>query len=173
MNKLHLGAKWHFRISGYILFGILVIFFGLFGPLAGLILILSNSGSSVINYFLILSLSIIGYIAIVIILSEIYARMSYNRWFYEFNDDGLKLERGIIWKRYSNIPYERIQNVDVHRGIIARMLGFSSIMIQTAGYSAQPGYFAQPQAEGYIPAVEMNEAEKIRNFVIKKITKRK
>jgi membrane protein YdbS with pleckstrin-like domain len=94
--------------------------------------------------------------------------MSYNRWFYEFNNDGLRLERGIIWKRYSNVPYERIQNVDVQRGIIARICGFSSVMIQTAGYSS-----AQPRAEGYIPAIEMNQAEKIREFVMKKITRRK
>jgi len=44
------------------------------------------------------------------------------------------------------------------------MFGFSSIAIQTAGYSAQS------YAEGYIPAVEMNQAEQIRNFVMKKIT---
>ena len=93
--------------------------------------------------------------------------MSYNRWFYEFNDDCLKLERGIIWKRYSNVPYERIQNVDIHRGIIARMFGFSSLMIQTAGYSAKAN------AEGYIPAVEISQAEQIRTFVMKKITRRK
>ena len=102
-------------------------------------------------------------VTVVLIGAEIYARMSYNRWFYEFNDDGLKLERGIIWKRYSNVPYQRIQNVDLHRGIIARMFGFTSILIQTAGYSARP------YAEGYIPAVDMGQAEKIREFVMKKI----
>ena len=118
------------------------------------------SNDSIIAVFL---LSLTGYLFFIIIASEIYARMSYNRWLYEFTDDGLKLERGIIWKRYSNVPYERIQNVDVLRGIIARTLGFSSLMIQTAGYSAQP------QAEGYIPAIEMNQAEKMRNFVMKKI----
>ena len=96
--------------------------------------------------------------------------MSYNRWFYEFNDNGLRLERGIIWKRYSNVPYERIQNVDVHRGIIARMLGFSAVFIQTAGYSYGGGQGLG--SEGYLPAVSKEEAEKIRDFVMKKISKR-
>jgi len=73
----------------------------------------------------------------------------------------------VFWKRYSNIPYERIQNVDVHRGIIARTFGFSSVMIQTAGFSGPAG------AEGNIPAVEMKHAEEIRNFVMKKITSRR
>ena len=107
------------------------------------------------------------YILVTIIIAEIYARMSYNRWFYSFTEDGLRLERGIIWKRYSNVPYERIQNVDVYRGIIARILGFSSVMIQTAGYS---GTY---HSEGYIPAVNINEAEKIRELVLRKITKSK
>ncbi len=167
MNQLHHGAKWQFRINGYILFGIigLVLGFWIIMPLAVALLTLTGiSGASVIitifsSFFL--------WIALVIVLSEIYATMSYNRWFYEFNEDGLKLERGIIWKRYSNVPYERIQNVDITRGIIARMFGFSSVMIQTAGYSGQP------YAEGYIPAVDMTEAEQIRTFVMKKITKRK
>ena len=167
MNQLHPGARWQFRISGYFMFGFIGIFFGLWiiAPLASLLL--SAVGVSTSSIVTLVLLSILGYILFVIIVSEIYARMAYNRWFYEFNDEELRLERGIIWKRYSNVPYERIQNVDVHRGIIARMLGFSSLMIQTAGYSGQM------HAEGYIPALEMNQAEQIRNFVMKKITRRR
>ena len=163
-TQLHPGAKWLFRIGGYFFFGILGIFFGIWiiAPLAGLLVnLVGISGNLVVAIVL---LSVMGYILFVIVASEIYARMSYTRWLYEFTDEGLRLERGIIWKRYSNVPYERIQNVDVHRGIIARMFGFSSLMIQTAGYSAQP------YAEGYIPAVEMSQAEQIRTFVMKKIT---
>src|SRR3989344_4409038 len=167
MNQLHPGAKWQFRIGGYILFGVLGIFLGfwIIAPIIGILLsLIGVSASSIVVTIL---LSILGFILFVIVVSEIYAQMSYNRWFYEFSDEGLRLERGIIWKRYSNIPYERIQNVDVHRGIIARMLGFSSLMIQTAGYSGQM------HAEGYIPALEMHKAEKIRSFVMNKITNRR
>ncbi len=111
-----------------------------------------------------LSISLI-YLLVILIIGEIYSRMAYNRWFYELKEDSLRLERGIIWKKYSNVPYERIQNVDIHRGIIARIFGFSSIMIQTAGFSNQP------HAEGTLPAVGIGEAEKIREFVMKKAKK--
>jgi uncharacterized membrane protein YdbT with pleckstrin-like domain len=160
MSQLHPGVKWQFRIGGYFWFGFLGIFLGtgIIAPSCG------EYCSPTISVIL---LSILGYVIFVIVASEIYARMSYNRWFYEFSDDGLKLERGIIWKRYSNVPYERVQNVDIHRRIIARMLGFSSVMIQTAGYSAQP------RPEGYIPALDMNRAEQIRSFLMKKITRRR
>ena len=167
MERLHPGVKWQFRFGGYFFFCTIGIFFGiyLFATLGVIVLsILGISDSFIIPIIL---FSILVYILFAIVVSEVYARMSYNRWFYEFNDDCLKLERGIIWKRYSNVPYERIQNVDIHRGIIARMFGFSSLMIQTAGYSAKAN------AEGYIPAVEISQAEQIRTFVMKKITRRK
>ena len=110
------------------------------------------------------------YIGLIIVVGEMYARMAYNRWFYEFTPDQLIFERGIIWKKYTNIPYERIQNVDITRGIVARILGFSTVNIQTAGFSYTPNRNAF--AEGYIPAVSVEEAEKIREFVIKKVSKK-
>lgn len=161
MKQLHTGAKWLFRINSYFIMLFLVFFFGwLFFAISFSL----NSNHNLIFYF------IIFYIILIFVIGEIYARMAYNRWFYEFSDTNLKLERGIIWKRYSNVPYERIQNVDITRGILARIFGFSSVMIQTAGYSYQRKGFA---TEGYIPAVSVDEAEKIREFVMKKIQKNK
>ena len=124
-----------------------------------------SSGAAIVTFF---SFALL-YIVAIIIVAEIYARMAYNRWFYEFTEDNLKIERGIIWKKYSNIPYERVQNVDITRGIIARLCGFSSVNIQTAGFSYSPKGGAM--SEGYIPAVDMGEAEKIREFLMKKISK--
>ncbi len=162
MDKLHSGALWEFRIGGYFIFGFIGIFFGIWIliPLIGLLSSLISQSSSIIPIIL---LSILGYFIFVIIISEIYARLSYKNWSYEFTKDGLKLERGIIWKKYSNIPYERIQNIDIHRGIIARMLGYSSVMIQTAGYSMGSA------VEGHIPAIDSKHAEEIREFVMNKV----
>jgi|SRR3989344_4133561 len=158
MEKLHPGAKWLFRVKGYITplylaFIILIIFINF-----------SQNISSPQKIFMM----IIGFLFIVIVIAEIYAQMAYNRWFYEFASDGLKLERGIIWKGYSNVPYSRVQNVDITRGIIARMIGFSTVNIQTAGYGVQ-----NVRSEGYIPAVSVEKAEEIRKFLMKKINKRK
>ncbi|MBI2629879.1 PH domain-containing protein [Candidatus Pacearchaeota archaeon] len=100
-----------------------------------------------------------------VIFNQLYITWFYNRWFYEFTPDNLKIERGIIWKKYSNIPYERVQNVDITRGIFARIFGFSSVNIQTAGYS---GYGGGLMGEGFIPGVDKDEAEKIREFLMKK-----
>lgn len=166
MEKLHPGVKWQFRIGTYVAMLFLALFFGWLVVPAGYF-IFSFFGLSIGTTFMMVLFGILLYLVLIVVVGEIYARMAYNRWFWEFNEEGLRLERGVIWKRYSNVPYERMQNIDLTRGILARMLGFSSLMIQTAGYSGHP------QAEGYIPALEMNRAEQLREFVMKKITKRR
>lgn len=169
MEKLHPGAKWLFRFKGYATMFFLMIFLSVFlsSILSFLFFIIFGSGN-IMGYILFF---ILFSFAIIVIISEIYARMAYNRWFYEFAPTNLKIEKGIIWKKYSNIPYGRVQNVDIHRGILARMLGFSSVMIQTAGASYSPRGVGM-SVEGYIPAVTFKEAEKIRDFLMKKIAKR-
>ena len=170
-QQLHPGAKWSFRLGVYWGFLFLLIFFGWF--MIPIILSLDKvlGGTAAFIWSAVLVFFIL-YIAIIIAIAEIYARMAYNRWFYEFTGTNLKIERGIIWKHYSNIPYERVQNVDIHRGILARMLGFSSVMIQTAGFSGYPGRGYSMMSEGFIPAVSEKEAESIREFLMKRISKR-
>ena len=151
-NKLHPGMKWSYRLASYFIFIILVPIF------------------SVPAFFLFSGFFwafFLFYIVLILILTEVYVKMAYNRWFYEFDDQGFKSECGVLFKRYSNVPYERIQNVNVTRGIIARMLGFSTVQIQTAGYSGARG------AEGRIPAVDFKYAEEIRDFLMKKITSKR
>ncbi len=164
-KQLHSGVKWLWRV-GYIWS---VVFIAVFLSFMFVPLMLANQAMFNFGWFLI---PFIGFVILFLALAELWVHLSYNRWFYEFTDDNLKIENGVIWKNYKNIPYERVQNVDIRRGIIARILGFSTVMIQTAGYSgpyARHGY----GAEGSIPAVDMNEAEKIRDFVIKKISRKK
>lgn len=169
-RQLHPGAKWLFRVRGFFSFLFVFIFLGVWlGATTGTILQSSetNVGGAILTF-------IITLIVVLLIIVEVYARLSYKFWKYEFTSEQLRIERGIIWKKYSNIPYQRIQNVDITRGIIARLFGFSSVNIQTAGYSApvnNRGFGGT--AEGFIPAVSIEEAEEIREFVIKSITKKK
>jgi len=172
MKQLHPGTKWHFRITGYFVMLFLSFFLGWlsFGFVAGMFTYLFLGFVTLNQIIVQVLISIVLYIIFSIVVVEIYARMAYNRWFYEFTPEHLKIEKGIIWKRYSNVPYERVQNVDITRGIIARLCGFSTVNIQTAGfsYTAKGGM----QSEGYIPGVSIAEAEHIREFLMKKITKR-
>jgi len=167
-KQLHPGAKWLFRFKAFWTIIFLGVFFGFWigAFMVGVLSALSvNIGAAIVSVILIS-------ILVGIVLIELYARLAYRFWSYEFTGDQLRIERGIIWKRYSNIPYQRIQNVDITRGIIARICGFSSVNIQTAGFSAPAGNQGGVWSEGYIPAVPMAEAEKIREFVVKKVGKK-
>ncbi len=169
-SMLHPGAKWQFRINAYFALLFLSIFAVGFGiPFIITLLSVFSGATSGLTSVVIL-VAILIYIVVIIAISEIYARMAYNRWFYEFTPTNLQIEHGIIWKKYSNIPYERVQNIDIQRGIIARMFGFSTVNIQTAGYSYTRN--GAPVSEGYIPAVSIDEAEQIREFLMKRISKR-
>lgn len=163
MKQLHSGAKWIFRWRVYLSFFFLIIFLASF-----LIPIMISVSETADNSFLsdLFVFFLLG-VVIAVIFGEIYAKFSYKNWKYELTSREVKLERGIIWKKYSAIPFERVQNIDIRRGILARMLGFSTLNIQTAGYhvATQGGVVS----EGYIPAVSIKEAEYIREFLIKKI----
>lgn len=68
---------------------------------------------------------------------------------------------GIIAKRYVTIPYEKIQNVDITRSFLARILGLSSLLIQTVGASAIG-------AEGSLPGILHKTAEQMRDEVVRR-----
>ena len=59
----------------------------------------------------------------------IWAKLTYHFYRYELREDGFRKELGVIWKKYVTIPYDRIQNVDIYRCVIARILGLSDLKI--------------------------------------------
>ncbi len=99
-----------------------------------------------------------------------WTKLYYDSYKYELTKDGFKKESGVIWKQYVTIPYERIQNVDIFRGPMARMFGISDLQIQTAGMSAIVGRYgaAGVGAEGRLPGVSKEEAETLRDELIKR-----
>jgi uncharacterized membrane protein YdbT with pleckstrin-like domain len=96
----------------------------------------------------------------------IWCFLSYKFYRYQLTDLSLKIERGVIYKRYVSIPYERVQNVDIYRSLLERILGLSSIYIQTAGssFGAHPAI----STEGRLPGLDVKIAEEIREELIKR-----
>ncbi len=98
-----------------------------------------------------------------LILLYIWARLAYRFYRYELTDAGFRKELGVIYKKYVTIPYDRIQNVDIYRGIVARILGLSDLNIQTAGTSMQT-----MQGEGRLPGLSREVAEQLRDELIER-----
>ncbi|MDO8556530.1 MAG: PH domain-containing protein [Nanoarchaeota archaeon] len=164
MTQLHPGAKWVFRARGLAIAIALLFFFFFFGGAAFTILAFF-SGSWVLPVGM-----VIFFLVIALIIMEVYARLAYRYFSYEVKSDCLLINQGIIWKRSVTIPYGRVQNVDITRGIFAQMFDFSSVAIQTAGVAF--AYRGMPRSEGLLPALSIADAEKLRQFMLKKIAKK-
>ena len=68
-----------------------------------------------------------------IALALAYEFAYYRRYQYTFTDDTFDIESGVLNRREREIPYGRVQNVDISRNVIQRLLGLSAINLETAG----------------------------------------
>ncbi len=87
----------------------------------------------------------------IIIAYAIWLELHYKEYTYEFYEDKLRIKRGIINKEMINIPYDKIQNVNIKKDIIERLFGLATIRIETAG--TNPG-----EAEGIFEGIENYKA---------------
>jgi len=78
------------------------------------------------------------------------------------------VQRGVWWKKKSYIPYNRITNVEILQGPIARHFKLGTVSIQTAGFSGVKSSGSRA-AEGEIFGVKNFEEVKdlIMNYVRK------
>jgi len=126
-------------------------------------------GSGAVIFFIILFCSIVP----LALLSYVFAKLTYNNYMYELQEDGFHYESGVISKKYVTIPYERIQNIDIYRGLLARIIGLSDLQIQTAGMSSMMSYGRRGGAfgngsEGRLPGLDPAVAVEIRTELLKR-----
>lgn len=171
MKKLDPKAVWLFFISF-----ILRVFFPLiFLIFYGLIILFSktsvikNGPSFSLSNWLLICLPFI----IFFILCFVWAKLTYRFYRYELADIGFRKESGVIYKRYVTIPYDRIQNVDIYRGVLDRLLGLSDLHIQTAGMSTSISRYGGQAAEGRLPGLSRETAEQLRDELIRRVSRSK
>ncbi len=107
-------------------------------------------------------------LSIVLVFCFVWAKLTYHFYRYELTDAGFCKEFGVIYKKYVTIPYDRIQNIDIDRGILARILGLSDLSIQTAGAS-----MSSSSSEGKLPALSQKIAEQLRDELLQRARKSK
>ena len=117
--------------------------------------------------FGLLGLGSLGLIFLLMVLCYVFAWLSYKNYGYELSNEGLKVEKGVVYKKYVTIPYGRVQNVDIYRGILDRLLGLSDVHVQTAGMSG--GGRGRARTEGRLPGLEVAEAERVRDELVRRV----
>ena len=157
MKQLDPKAVWLFFISFVLRWLITLVILGVY-----LSVFINNAAFWLLNSLWI--------IPVFLTLCFIWAKLSYHFYRYELTDAGFLKELGVIRKKYVTITYDRIQNVDIHRGIIARLLGLSDLQIQTAGSSAvvSRGFAFGMGSEGRLPGVSKEIAEQLRDELVQK-----
>lgn len=171
MEKLHPKSIWLFFFS-FLFRGLMFFIFSGFWILPLFAGFSESFGKiSFFGFFLAMFGIWIILFGFYILFCYIMARLTYKYWKYELAENAFKKESGVIWKKYVSIPYERIQNVDIYRGVFARILGLSDVQVQTAGASAVSygrGGMAGVGAEGRLPGIGKDTAEKLRDELIKR-----
>jgi membrane protein YdbS with pleckstrin-like domain len=68
-----------------------------------------------------------------LLLSVGFSLARYRAWRYEVREDSLYLERGVLTKVRTVVPFVRVQHVDSSRSPIERAAGLASTVVYTAG----------------------------------------
>lgn len=93
----------------------------------------------------------LGCIVVAAVLVVAYRALSYKFLYFTLGSDEFSLYQGIISKKRVHVPYRRIQSVDQRASLIQRMFGVCTVLIDTAGGSANKSviisYLTRQQAE--------------------------
>lgn len=89
----------------------------------------------------------------------IYLYFRYKTMRYEFDEEGISMRWGILFRREITLTYARIQDIHLISNIIERWLRLARIQIQTASASAS----AEMTLEG------LHEFELVRDFLYSKM----
>jgi len=75
---------------------------------------------------------------------------------YLLREDDLVFRRGLLQRKYTAVPYGRMQLVDINRGPLARLAGLSELRLVTAAAATQV----------VIPGLPEADAEQLRDHLV-------
>ncbi len=78
---------------------------------------------------------------------------------YHFDDEGIAMKWGLLFRREVTLTYARIQDIHLHAGFVQRFFGLADLMIQTASGSAG----AEMTLEGLL------EYDAVRDFLYRRM----
>ena len=78
---------------------------------------------------------------------------------YRVGSNEIRIDSGILSRTHRSIPFDRIQDVDITQGLLARALGIARVKLETGGSSG-------PKAdEGVLQAIPLERAEDLRHLI--------
>ncbi|MFC7535816.1 PH domain-containing protein [Sphingomonas sp. GCM10030256] len=71
----------------------------------------------------------------------------------------LRIDSGILNRTHRSIPFDRVQDVDISQGPVARLLGLAQVKFETGGSAAASS------DDGVLPAIALARAQDLREYV--------
>lgn len=81
----------------------------------------------------ILSPTLVGVVALGVLSIVGWELTRFRRFGYDLTEETVDIRSGVFSRRNREIPYERIQNVDIAQNAVQRILGISEVRLETAG----------------------------------------
>ena len=91
--------------------------------------------------------SVIAFVGLLALFLFAVTPLRYARWRFRLQQDFLEIEKGIIWRTHTVVPFIRVQNTDTKQGPILRMFGLASVTVSTAAGSMEIPGLAQSEAD--------------------------
>ena len=87
-----------------------------------------------------------------------WARLAWRRWQWAAGSQALELRHGVVIARESVVPYHRLQQIDVVRGPVERLLGLATLTLRTAAATS----------DATIPGIDSESVEDVRRILLER-----
>lgn len=109
------------------------------------------------------------------ILILLIASLVHGHFWFTIDENGFNTEYGIIHKRSVSLTFKQIQNVNILRSLLDRMLGIAKLEVETAGSSGvKPREVIggiKSKSEGILPGITLADAEQLHDILLQKYYK--
>lgn len=97
-------------------------------------------------------------ILLFILLSLGAALISWLRFSWRVDADDIAITSGVLSRNHRTIPFDRIQDVNIEQGLIARALGLAKVTLETGGGSSSDD-------EGALDSIALEDATALRDHI--------
>jgi membrane protein YdbS with pleckstrin-like domain len=104
----------------------------------------------------VLAVAVLGFGIVVAAVGVWWTRLAWARWHWRALPDALEVRHGVLISVESLVPYHRIQQIDVIRDPLERLLGLSSLVLRTASASS----------DGKLPGIPASTADTLRTRLL-------
>jgi membrane protein YdbS with pleckstrin-like domain len=123
-------------------------------------------------------LSFLGIFIFVLLLLFVYSLLYLNAISYSVTNTEFGLKGGIIARFEKVLPYSKIQHAIIIRSLMQRIMGLSTLVIQTASPQIAVSYSRNRNQDPFagsprIPGLDVENAEKLRDYIIAQVLRSK